>query len=387
MKQLNMNGKLITGPVIFRENFNPVEFLYQKESACGFVYHNLAPISPVAFYHAEVMTEAIFKKGKEISLLNHFAYANDDAALFDMSEDMRKFIKEKLSTDSFKALTEQVWMISKETKLNKDDRNRLFMILTAGYALAVKRPIDCPITPYEAEAAYKKETVAETFDDGWFTFEDKVETAVKARKTPYKILLCGDAEKKLSENKSLRIKIRKILARGDEQNSSLPVMLEIYAHPEDKNPKHIEIEPGQSIFTNFLGNEPVYFHAKYSETDKGIAKTENNHVVFTDKSTGKTETKSFFGDKELICAHAEQTNSGYIALLRGMVYYDRYSNFAACTGMPQISIVEIAFKGDNLYFLNSMGFVSAYNGSASKKSTKQFGSIGNYLSSNEGKNR
>ena len=62
MKQLNMNGKLITGPVLFRENFNPVDFLYQKESACGFVYHNLAPLSPVAFYHTEVMITAVFKK-------------------------------------------------------------------------------------------------------------------------------------------------------------------------------------------------------------------------------------------------------------------------------------------------------------------------------------
>lgn len=387
MKQLNMNGKLITGPVMFCENFNPVEFLYQKESACGFVYHNLAPISPVAFYHAEVMMKAVFHKSKEVSLLNHFAYANIENAIYALTTGgANKFVNEKLVTDSFRELTEQVWNISKGTKLAKDDRNRLFLILTAGYALAAKSPSDCPITSEEAQDAYNKKPLAETIDDGWFTFGDEGESAIRARETPYRILLCDDAEKKLSENKSLRIRIRKILALGDNQNSPAPVVLEIYTHPEDKNPKHLEIEPGQSIFANFVGNVPVYFHTKYSETEKGIAKTEDNQVIFTDKSTGKKDIKDFLGNEELICAHAEQTNAGYIALLRGMVYCDRYSNFA-CMCMPPKSIVEIVFEDDNLYLLNCMGTVSAFNGLSWKNSSGQYGSIEKYLLSEERKNR
>ena len=371
MQQFIMNGKAITSLMRYREHFEPRDLLRCRELAAGFLMHHFAGINPRSLYHSKVFFMATFRQLFHYAVQSPELYRSNSSLLIGYNSQAVQLARNSLATEEEKRLRESLWDLSRQTKLEEEDRTRLFLLLTAAYSLARRTLETCPLTPADAERAYLRQEDAETAPSGWLVFDGKTEIALRASETPYKVLMAQGARDLLAQGHT--ITHRKITALPHAQgDTDIPLTLELYTDP-DSSPQRVHIAVGDYRWLNFVGNVPVHLHPR--STPCRSLYREGNYL-FSRHLPQPLELKGLdlygFGMK---------SSGDFILLTSDGVKYNHYSGKNQYFFLPKTGIVEVAFRDAECLLLNCRGEV--LSPAANRKYPGPFVCLADFLRSNQ----
>lgn len=367
MRQFKMKGMAITGPVRYQTYFSPTELLWQKELAAGFFYQSFRCQKDVYNYHSEMFYLAAFMERNEEDLIAFSTFrgyyplglviANMDAK--GGSYLRRTLLKQHFQDVKQQKLLKDIWELSRQaTALSPGEQNRLFCLLTAGYALAEKTPEQCPITPEAAQNAFLRKSKAQT-QGQWLTFSDTGDIYLEAKDTPYRVLLGLDARERLQAGAC--ITQRKLVALPHAQSSAgVPVTLQLYRDAEDPAPRLITVAVGDYCYANFVDSVPVFFHPAVQETAACRVEKVGRRIIYTNKLTGQRQQLES-PDVEPVGFAAEQNAAGWLLMYGGNLSdfaYSRRNN----DKLHNKAVVQVEFRGDECLLLDRYGTVYTNSG-------------------------
>lgn len=360
MQQFKMKGMAITGPMRYREYFSPAELLWQKEMAAGFFYQHFRHLADVCMYHAEMFYLAAFlEKGYE-EIIDFFTFRGYYPVGV-VSENMennsylqRNLLKQHFQDSKRQELLKDMWELSRSTTaLTPGEQNRLFCLLTAGYALAGKTPEQCPITPEDAQNAFLRRSKTEP-EGAWLTFSGLGDIHLEAKDKPYRVLMKLGARERLQAGEC--ITQRKIVALPHAQNSTgVPVTLQLYRDAEDPAPQVVTIDVGDYCYANFVDTVPVWFHPAVQESAACRVEKKGRRIIYTNKLTGQSELLESPAVEPAGFA-VEQNAAGWLLMYGGNLSdfaYSRKDN----DHLHKKDIVQAEFRGDECLLLDRYGTV------------------------------
>lgn len=360
MRQFKMKGMAITGPMRFREYFSPVELLWQKEIAAGFFYQHFRHLTDVCMYHAEMFYLASFMEKEEedtiaFSTFQGYYPVGVVTAYLDKNIYLRKnLLRQHFQDAKQQKLLKDMWGLSRSAEsLSPGEQNRLFCLLTAGYALAGKTLDQCPITAEDAQKAFLRRIDAEP-EDAWLTFSDSGEIRLEAREKPYRILMKLGARERLHAGAC--ITQRKFVALPHAQSSSgVPVTLHLCTDADDPEPRVLTIDVGDYCYSNFVDTVPVWFHPAVRESATCRVERKGRKIIYTNKTTGQRELLES-PNVEPVGFAVEQNAAGWLLMYGGnlgIFGYSRKDN----DPLHKEDIVQVEFRGDECLLLDRYGTV------------------------------
>ncbi len=363
-----MGGRGILTPRDFCNYYSLLDLLRCRKMAAGFVRHQMAMLSPWHDYHAEIFYKAVFQ-------WNTFDEEKDEFKIIQsLSEtepvDMAEFYLEvpgiwrhvgtskwitpeytQLETIMKKTYREQylkvlkpIWKCIQETDLNQEEREQVFMILSAGYFLSRKGMNDleeCPVSAKEIQLAFRGEiaeeiTGTEATADG-FVF--------KASGVPYEL-----PKSNITSTGFIvyTVEIKKITAaQASDGATNIPVKLILGGET-------VEIMPGDYRYASFVNGEWIRIFPLRKEHDGVSMERKGNMMTLTYKNQvtqidcSKREILDFDADSE----------GNYILLEPG---YADYSHFLQKHGglhqLPSRNIIEVSIRNNQVYLLDTKGSV------------------------------
>ena len=365
MGQFKMKGMAITGPMRYREHFSPAELLWQKEVAAGFLYQHFRLLPDESMYHAEMFYLAAFMEEEDEPLIDFFSfrgYYPVGVVSENMSDNsyLRKILlKQHFQDPKQQKLMKDMWELSrKAAALTPGEQNRLFCLLTAGYALAEKTVEQCPITPEDAQNAFLRKTGTEP-EGAWLTFSNAGEIRLEARDTPYRVLMKQGARERMRAGAD--IVQRKIVALSHAQSSAgVPVTLWLYRDMEDPAPRTVTIDVGDYCYANFVDTVPVFFHPAVQESAACRVEKTGRRILYTNKLTGQSQQLESPAVEPVGFA-AEQNAAGWLLMYGGSLSdfaYSRKDN----DQLHRKDIVQVEFRGDECLLLDRFGTVYTNSG-------------------------
>jgi len=372
MRQFKMKGMAITGYMRYREYFSPTELLQQKEIAAGFFYQHFRLLEDVCKYHVEMFYLTAFMK-KEDELLLYFSsfrgYFPVDMVIQNMDVNGISYLRRTLLKQHFQDVKQQkqlkaLWELSrKAAALTPGEQNRLFCLLTAGYALAGTTMEQCPITPEEAQNAFLRKSKSEP-EGAWLTFSDSGDIRLEARDKPYRVLMKLGARERLHAGAC--ITQRKFVALNHAQSSTgVPVTLHLYTGTEDPNPQVVTIDAGDYCYANFVDTVPVWFHPAVQESATCRVEKMGRRITYTNKLTGQSELLESPAVEPVGFA-VEQNAAGWLLMYGGNLSdfaYSRKEN----DHLHKEDIVQVEFRGDECLLLDRYGTVYTNSGEKYQK--------------------
>lgn len=361
MRQFFMNGRAITSPMRFREFFDPRELLRDRELAAGFCIQQFRGLSPISYYHAELLYIA--------ACLKPLTHREPDSEIFcaytdflvGLGSEIQTTVKKHLAKKSSRKLREGLWQLVQETSLEPEDRNRLFLLLTAAYSMAARTMESCPLTAREAEEAYLRQEPVQKVHDPWLTFDDSGnDVLLEASETPYKILMASGARELLAQGHP--ITHRKFIALPHAQgDTDIPLTLEFYRSPEQPPYQRAKVAVGDYRYFNFVKNIPVHyqFRAQRIRLSNGTFVSlcrDGSNLVYT-RGSAAPNSMPIRGGLELYGFALEASGNGYILLTSDGVKYNQFSEKSAYFYLPKKDIVEIEFRGSECLMLDKNGRV------------------------------
>lgn len=355
MKQFMMGGKAITGPMRYRAYFSPGQLLRHRELAAGFFVQQYSCLSTSSRYHSEMFYTAVFRRVFPLSQPEQYARCNEVLCGFPLYR-QRNQLREHFALPHQQRLLESLWDLCRGVDLPEEDRQRLFVLLTASYSLAARSLAECPLTPEEARQAYLR-TAAPPSGDGWLSFGGSGDLVLQARQEPYRIHMATEEEGLLADGAV--ITPRKLLALPHAQgNLQIPVTLRLYAGPEDPDPVELRIEPGDYRYVNVVGDRPVWVHPVSMETPGCRMERRGSTLVVTD-AHGVSQTFSCAG-LDIIGFAPEEQERGWVLLSALGTDYSAYSHrltYGAALPDERETMVQVAFRQAECLLLDRHGYV------------------------------
>ena len=317
MKLFAMGGAQITGPLVFRRSFDPQDFLCEPELAAGFAYQQLRQLSAWDKYSGELLYQAVFMP--ELCLGGLALESPGDyfrlAALETLGEAEAEAVGRLSEGDDARRLLRAVWDIaSAAVPGDAADRDRLFIILAAGYFLARSAPWERPISPREAAAAYRKRPIER--DAGQWLQLRPGAVLPEAQDEPYRILL--DERRRAALPDGEELSLCRLSAPRDA-----PIRLELYRGKYDDSPQRVLIAPGDYRYLTLAGGRPVHLHPIQAENGY-CTMVRRGGELFTRMYGGEWSSAAL--ERELVSFAPEQDGGGYIAVLpNGKLELSHYS--------------------------------------------------------------
>ena len=381
-RQLRMGGREILTPRDFCTYFSPADLLRNREMAAGFARRKLSSLSPWHNYHGEMLFKAVFCWGDLYD--RGIRDAGEDWEDYDYASDFYvRLVRKDLKTGELQALEAQslvtgpefyrnvpgiwsnvkagwlssecgalqkvmaescpealrkLWELAKETSLGERDREKLFMILAAGYFLAGKTLEGCPISPAEAQAAYLREAVQEHHAP----VETEVGLIFAASDTPYEI-----PKTDLSSTSSIHaITLKKLIAAPSAQGATQkPVLLRL-------GEETVEIMPGDYRYASFIRGEMIRVFLVVKEN--GDLRMERKGDIISIVKNGRVQKTIDCTGRNVLDFGADLAGN-YILLEPGN---PDYSHFPGANILPTTNIVEVDIRDNGVYLLNSRGRVT-----------------------------
>lgn len=359
MKQFMMQGKAITGPMRYREFFCPRDLLRYRELAAGFFHQHYRFLSYASLYHSEMFYFATFYPNKVYNFSIPEEYRSDDEALCNLpGYRQRSELREHFSDPARKQSLKELWTLSCAVELPKQEQQRLFCLLAAGYGLANKTLQDCPLTPEDAKYAYLRQAKEEAVtEDGWLILERSGSIVLPAQGKPYRLLMGQGAEKRLEAGAV--ITPRKLLAAPHPQGSKrIPVTLHLYTSPSDPNPQELQIYPGDYRYINFVEEIPVWCHP-VSVQATGCQMERVGGILYVSDRYGVSQ-KFDCSELEIIGFAPEWEEMGWILLSELGTDYSAYSHrltYGAVLPDEDEPIVQVEFRRAECLLLDQHGYV------------------------------
>lgn len=363
MRQFFMQGKAITTFSRFKEYFDPRDLLRDRELATGFLVQHRKWSSPMAYYHTEVLFQAVFSDRGDIPGFRAESYCENEFIYHGLQFSQAQLLKELFASGGA-GLRQQLWDLAQSTGLENRDRQNLYLVLAATYFLAGKDLTTCPLTPEEAEEAWLRRKPEEKVRPYWLTFDDSgADIALEASEEPYRILMNGTARTLLLQGHP--ITHRKLIALPHPQgDAEVRLTLEFYQSPDAPPYQTAHIAVGDHRYFNFVKDQPVHFHPRgiRVRSDSGTVTTlerVGRDLLYT-RGTAAPRTIPNEGGLEIYGFAPEPNKAGFILLTREGIKYNNYSGRNA-PGLPRGDIVEVAFRGSECLLLDKHGHVHAIN--------------------------
>lgn len=355
MRPFKMQEYAITDAIRFREYFSPRELLENRELAAGFVNQHFGNLSIVYRYHADVFFNTVFSKATD-PVTNGNSYYELLSGHIRLTEKWKRIlVKQELNNPEQKKRTTELWELVQKTSLSEEGQSALFCLLASGYSMAGKDLDSCPLTAQEAEDAYLRRKTAEEPADRWLRFAESGDICLRARKEPYRILMKQGAAALLQNG--ICITHRKLTALPHIQgNNGIPVILELYAFPEDPEPRRIIFYAGDYRYANFVGTVPVWFHPVHQESEACCMERRGSGITCTEKRKGRVLLEAQKLQMDIIGFVVEQHTAGWLLLTAlGLddSGYTRKRNSPVC----KTDIVQAEFRGNECLLLDKHGTV------------------------------
>ncbi len=382
-KSFRMGGHEILTPRDFCTHFSPAELLRQSEMAAGFARRQLAPASPWHNYHSELLFKAVFcwedfydrgvrEKGEgwevrsyasvfcsrlikidtatgagteleSASLVSGPRFYMDVPGIWRNVRSLWlstkvKSLKEAMDEDCPRLL-EKVWDISRNTTLEERQKERLFIILAAGYFLAGDMDMSHPITADVAQSAFLREEIKKvhapivTQDGLVFAASDEEYAMEQSSMT--------------TTNAISRITVKKLSAVQSAQGArSIPAKLRLGSEVT-------EIMPGDYRYASYIQDQTIRVFPAVKENGPVVMERRGNSIRLTINGTVKTIDCT---GRDILDFAADQAGN-YILLEPGRVDYSHFPR-AAVPSLPTKDIIQVEIRGNDVYTLNSWGRVT-----------------------------
>lgn len=347
MHTFTMNGMQITGFERFQSCFCPEDFLRQREAAAGFAATQLSSLSPASCHHSEMLYRAVFDWDSGF-------FGNTDSPDFYGAMELSGILP---VTSAAKADARRLWALCQATDLVPSERSRMFCMLMAGYGLSLRSLSDTPLTPANAERAYRR-TLSASEDEPFFhPIPPDGPIVLSARTVPYRFLLDHQRAKALlSEGKSIRPR-KLLLAEHWQGDSGLSVIIEL--HTPEGHTETLSLAPGDYRMMNFVEDVPMLLHPVAMHSGAYTLRREGGILRLM---KGETELERIScAHRDILSMALEQTAShlirpGFIVTDTERADYSRYSDLD--THRPWLrrkGIVEVALRGGLCYLLHESG--------------------------------
>ena len=366
-KQFRMGGREILTPKDFCNCYSPTDLLRCRKMAAGFVRHQMAGLSPWHEYHAEVLYKAVFQweiLTEDKQEFNEF-HGLMETEPVDMAEfylnvrgiwrsmensvrwissecDALKNIVQVQKRTPFLEVLNSLWSRVQGTDLKGEEREQVFMILSAGYFLSRKGLDDleeCPISAKEIQLAFRGERMEETVGPQ-ITADGLV---FKASTTPYEL-----PKSKITSTGFFvhTIEVKKIMAvQAVDGATDIPVKLKL-------GEELAEIMPGDYRYASFVNGEWIRIFPVRKEHD-GVVMERKGNVIFVTHNDQVTQINC---SKKEILDFDVDSEGNYILL---EPKYADYSHFTQRQGMvdqlPTQNIVEVTIQKNQVYLLDKRG--------------------------------
>lgn len=386
-KSFRMGGHEILTPRDFCTYFSPAELLRQREMAAGFARRQLAPVSPWHNYHGEMLFKAVFcwgelhdrgvtergdgwethefasdfysrlvkidtETGDQTKVEGHSLVTGPEVTgpeFYRNAPGIWRNVRSQwlnLEVDGLKnaiekdcpARLEKIWDISQKTELKDIEKEKLFIILAAGYFLAGESSIN--ITPEEVKRAFLREEIKKVHApkevDGGLVFA----TSDKE----YEL-----QQSSITTTSSIyRITVKKLSAVQSAQGArSKPAKLKLGGDTT-------EILPGNYRFASYINGETIRIYPTVKENGDIRMERRGGNIELTKKGE-PLETIDCTG-REILDFAADQAGN-YILLEPGKADYSHFPR-AGVLSLPTNDIVQVNIRGNDVYMLNSMGHVT-----------------------------
>jgi len=363
-----MGGREILTPKDFCNCYSPTDLLRHRKMASGFVRHQMAGLSPWHDYHAEIFYKAVFQWNRfvEEKVVFHAVRGRSEVEPVDMAEfyldvpgiwryvsvsrwisteyTQLEMIMHNTYREKYLTVLSSIWKRVQETDLTQEEREQVFMILSAGYFLSRKGMNDleeCPVSAKEIQLAFRGEsaeeiTGPEPTKDG-FVF--------KASKVPYEL-----PKSNITSTGFIvyTVEIKKITAdQAADGSTSIPVKLNLAGET-------VEIMPGDYRYGSFVNGEWIRIFPIRKEHD-GVSMERRGNTIFL---THKDQVAEIDCSKREILDFDADSEGNYILLEPGYVDYSHYSQKPGVLNqLPSKDIIEVSIRNDQVYLLDTKGSV------------------------------
>ncbi|MBR2000791.1 MAG: hypothetical protein IJ994_00640 [Firmicutes bacterium] len=367
-KQFRMDGREILTPRDFCHYYSPTDLLRHRKMASGFVRYQMAGLSPWHDYHAEIFYKAVFQwnKFEEEKAVFNAVRGLSEVEPVDMAEfyldvpgiwrhvntsrwisteytQLEKIMHNTYGEQYRKALS-SIWKSVQETDLTQEEREQVFMILSAGYFLSRTRLNDleeCTVSAKEIQLAFRGEsaeeiTGPEPTKDGF---------VIKASKVPYEL-----PKSSVTSTGFIlyTVEIKKITAvQSADGSTTIPVKLNL-------DGETVEIMPGDYRYGSCVNGEWIRIFPVRKEHDGVIMERKGNTIIVT----AKDQVTQIDCSKREILDFDVDSQGNYIIL---EPKYADYSHYSQKTGvlsqLPSRNIIEVSIRNDQVYLLDTKGSV------------------------------
>lgn len=346
MKLFYMNGIRIDSTRRFRAAFSPTDLLWQRELAAGFAMQQLGLFSACANYHSWMLYQAVFHWE------SLFPTPPDSFRCYTQA-DVIRITQPQTDAPEGRALLRSLWQLSRQAGLDAREQPRLFCLLAAAYFLAETTPEAVPITPQEAEAAYRREESAAPAED-WYQLPAEGEIVLPARDQPYRLRMDMDAARQLLRDGHPIVPRRIVAVPHWEGVATLPVLLELHRSENDPAPLRVTIQPGDYRFCNCVRQIPVYVHPV--EVRNGAACLRRRQDSLELALDGQPPRRIPCPGQEIIAFAPESGGEGWMLLTTQGADYRNYSMRAMHDAqLKKQGVVQLAIAGDVWLLLDSSG--------------------------------
>ena len=367
-KQFRMGGREILTPRDFCHYYSPTDLLRHRKMASGFVRYQMAGLSPWHDYHAEIFYKAVFQWNRlaeekdvfnavrglsEVEPVDMAEFYLDVPGIWSHVNTSRwistecsqlEMIMHNTYREQYLTILSSIWKSVQETELKPEERERVFMILSAGYFLSrtgLKDLEECTVSAKEIQLAfrgeYAEEIVGPQLTADGFVF--------KASKTPYEL-----PKSKITSTGFIlhTIEVKKITAiQANDGATNIPVKLIL----DDET---VEIMPGDYRYASFVDGEWIRIFPVRKEHDGAIMERKVNMIFVT----AQNQVTQIDCSKREILDFDVDSQGNYIIL---EPKYADYSHYSQKTGvlsqLPSRNIIEISIRNDQVYLLDTKGSV------------------------------
>lgn len=353
MQILKMKKEIIKDCRDYRRYFSPSDVLYNKETASFFFCHRFSHLSAAGSYHAELFFQVVHMNPLDLYDFNEPSdyLTADFAARGNETREKREQLEKLLEDEGVPSLAEKTWNIAQQTALPPRDKEKLFLLLTAAYALASVSPdnAEYSITPVEAENAYLKKKEKRAVDTLSYLLKGKIPVSER----PYDIVLRHSKAEKLLEKGEKIVPVKLIATDHIQGAQNVDAKLNIYIENQPKPIRRITVKKGDYIYINFVGDCPVHVHPTESKTANGTAERQQNKLIYT--AFGETEIIDC-SRFDVICLAAEATAKGFIYISENGIEESNYSR-KDDSWLQGNNAVEVTFINGRYVYLTPEGKV------------------------------
>lgn len=365
-KQFRMNGREILTPKDFCRCYSPTDLLRHRKMAAGFVRHQMAVLSPWHDYHAELLYKAVLQWDivtEEKNTFKSFHGLSEKEAV-NMTEfylgvpGVWGYMRSKWTSKEYdrfgmlmnethrkqylKALT-SIWNRVTETDVELEEREQVFMILSAGFFLSMKSLDDLkeyPLSAKDIQLAFRGERAEEKAVPKLTA----IGYEFKASIIPYELT----KSKMTSISFVDVIEIKKITAvQASNGATNIPVKLNFGGET-------VEIMPGDYRYASFVDGEWIRIFPIRKEHD-GVIMERKGSTIFVTAQNQVTQIDC--SQREILDFDVDSQGNYIILEPEYADYYPFSKRHAVVDKLPAENIVEVCIRNDQVFLLDQQGNV------------------------------